>query len=363
MLTNINELVPAYSIHPGEILLDELNARKIKQTDFAKLIGYKASQLNEIIKGKRDVNAELALLINNSLGISHQFWLELQSEYDISKVKIEGKARLRLEAIAIWNMIKEYVATSYLKKIGIITGDPIEDIPTIKNLYGIDSVEQFPSLYSNSGYFRKSHTLETNTLNLFAWTKIVTQKAQEIEVKKFNHEKKDELVIKLKEVLRENKDTVLKVTSILSDYGIKLIFENRPDKCAVDAYSFWSNSKPAIGMTLRYKRLDNFAFNLFHELGHVHLHLINNPTVNYVDVDEKHLDYKNSNEELEADLFATDNLINKNAWVFFKKGNTFNDILIEQFAKQQGTHPSIILGRIGQELNIYPKTNILKNLN
>jgi len=364
MSINVKNLVPAYAIHPGEMLHDELIAREIKQSDFAKLIGYKPTQLNEVIKGKRDINADLALLIGKALDINPEFWMGLQAQHDLDKVKIEEKTKLRLESISVWNMCKNFIAVSYLKKKGIISGDPIEDIPKIKNLYQVNNVEQFPSAYASSGHFRKSAKLETNTLNLFAWTKIVAQKAQEIEVKKFNNEKKEELISKLKEVLKENKKTTFKVESILSDYGIKLIIEERPDKCAIDAYSFWSNGKPAIGMTLRHKRIDNFAFNLFHELGHVHLHLVNNPTIDFIDIGKDSADYKNSKEEKEADHFATENLINKNDWNnFIKTNHIFTDIKIKQFASQQNIHPAVVSGRIGYELCVFPKTTISKDLN
>ena len=45
---NISELTPAIAIHPGEILLDELKARKIKQKEFALQIGMQKSQLNKL---------------------------------------------------------------------------------------------------------------------------------------------------------------------------------------------------------------------------------------------------------------------------------------------------------------------------
>ncbi|NBA88940.1 hypothetical protein GVN16_24405 [Emticicia sp. CRIBPO] len=45
---NISELTPAIAIHPGEILLDELEARKIKQKEFALQSGMQKSQLNKL---------------------------------------------------------------------------------------------------------------------------------------------------------------------------------------------------------------------------------------------------------------------------------------------------------------------------
>lgn len=363
MGVNVKQLVPALAIHPGEILLDELKARNIKQNEFASLIGYEATQLNEIIKGKRDINAEFALLIGKALEIDPEYWMRLQTQHDLDKVRIEDKNQQRLEAISVWAMYKDLIPGPYLKKIGWINGDPIEDIPRIKDLYQIKTVEELPAIYAD-GRFRKSTKLDADVLNLVTWTKVVAYKAKELEVKKFNNSKKEELVEKLKKVLKQNKKTVFKVESLLNEYGIKLIIEERPDKCPVDAYSFWSNGKPAIGMTLRHSRIDNFAFNLFHELGHVYLHLVNDNTVDFIDLEKDSTNYKNNKEEKEADQFASETLVQKGDWIEFSKPHVrYTDTTIKAFAKKQNVHPAVILGKLGHEMGLYPRTKISKDLN
>lgn len=363
MAINVKNLVPALAIHPGEMLKDELDARDIRQNDFAKLIGYKATQLNEIIKGKRDINADFALLIGKALHMEPTFWMGLQNQYDLDKVRIDEKNKERIEAIGVWDMMKGYIAVKYLKRINWISNDPVEDIPKVKELYNINSIEQFPSLYA-TGHFRKSTDLEMDTLNLVAWTKVVAYKANNVEVKKFNHNKAEELITKLKDILKENKKTLFKTQSLLNEYGIKLIIEERPDKCPIDAYSFWSNGKPAIGITLRHKRIDNFAFNILHELGHVFLHLPNSTTTEYVDYEHSNDKYRNSNEEKQANTFAGKYLIDHDAWNSFKRNSLhITDTQIKQFAKQQNVHPAVVLGRLGHELKLYPKTSISKELN
>jgi HTH-type transcriptional regulator / antitoxin HigA len=103
---NISELTPFSATHPGEFLADELEARAIKQHTFAQQIGMQKSQLNEIIKGKRSINAEVAVLIEAALGISADFWLNAQNNYDIALVKIQRKVQERISAIATWNTMQ-----------------------------------------------------------------------------------------------------------------------------------------------------------------------------------------------------------------------------------------------------------------
>jgi HTH-type transcriptional regulator / antitoxin HigA len=108
---NISELTPFIATHPGEMLADELGARNIKQQEFAQQIGMQKSQLNEIIKGKRSVNAEVAVLIEAALGISADFWLKAQNNYDLALVKIQSKVQERIATITTWNTMQLALTT------------------------------------------------------------------------------------------------------------------------------------------------------------------------------------------------------------------------------------------------------------
>lgn len=85
--------------HPGELLLEELKCREISQAKFSKHIGVKPSLLNEIIKKKRGVNTEMALLLEASLGISAKIWINLQNEYNLQKIKSDESFMTRLASI------------------------------------------------------------------------------------------------------------------------------------------------------------------------------------------------------------------------------------------------------------------------
>ncbi len=115
---NISELKPLNATHPGEMLADELEARGIKQQEFAQQIGMQKSQLNEIIKGKRSINAEVAVLIEAALGISADFWLKAQNNYDLALVKIQSRVQERIATIATWNSVKLAI-TAQTKKANL----------------------------------------------------------------------------------------------------------------------------------------------------------------------------------------------------------------------------------------------------
>ena len=80
MATN-NRLISNRAIHPGEILCEELKERGIKQKDFAQAIGWQATHLNEFIKGKRNLNEDLAMRLESQLGIPFKTWMSLHNGY------------------------------------------------------------------------------------------------------------------------------------------------------------------------------------------------------------------------------------------------------------------------------------------
>jgi HTH-type transcriptional regulator / antitoxin HigA len=350
--------IPAIATHPGKILIDELDARDISQTDFALKLGVKKSLLNEIIKGKRDINAELALLLESSLHIPATFWMNAQSNYAIAKAKIEQRSQDRMDAIQQWEIYKELLPSKYLAKIGVITKDPVVDLPIVQKMYNVTSadgiVQQLNNYKVRYTYFRKSTQKSSDVLASLAWVKLVQYKANEIEVGEFTINHKEKLIADLKLVINKNKNLLETCKSLLAAYGIKLIILPKPEGTYIDGVTLWSNYKPTIGITLRYRTLDKFVFTLFHELGHVFLHLVNNNQSEFLDVDLENLKGISMVEE-EADEFAQTHLIPKQAWQNFVAGKKniyfFNDNLIAPFAKELGIEPSIIKGRLCKHYN------------
>ena len=71
-------------IHPGEILMEEfLQPMGISQYRLAKDISVPPRRINEIVHGKRSITADTALRLGRFFSMSPQFWLNLQSRYDL----------------------------------------------------------------------------------------------------------------------------------------------------------------------------------------------------------------------------------------------------------------------------------------
>lgn len=82
-----NNIKTDFAFHPGEIIMEELEYLKISQKAFADQIGVSCSLVNQILKGKRSVSVEFALLTEAALGIPSQMLLKMQNHYDMWKVE------------------------------------------------------------------------------------------------------------------------------------------------------------------------------------------------------------------------------------------------------------------------------------
>ena len=75
--------MPRPAIHPGEILTDELSELGVTPTELARQIGVPANRISQIIHGKRAITGDTALRLGHWFKTSAEFWLNLQTAYDL----------------------------------------------------------------------------------------------------------------------------------------------------------------------------------------------------------------------------------------------------------------------------------------
>lgn len=86
---NGEELITDFVLHPGEALLDEVEARKLKKSALAKALNILPGHLSELFSGKRNITATTAVKLERELGISAEYWLGLQTDYDLANARRE----------------------------------------------------------------------------------------------------------------------------------------------------------------------------------------------------------------------------------------------------------------------------------
>ncbi|WP_447505226.1 ImmA/IrrE family metallo-endopeptidase [Acinetobacter pittii] len=238
-----------------------------------------------------------------------------------------------------------------LKRRWILPGN-IDPISAFKAL--------FTDLFGNKQYELALHKKfhfngnSPNEYSLLAWQIQVLRQAKEVskhvKIPKFSKD-----LSWLNELARISLSPKgpLEAQEFLLSKGIILILEPHLPSTYLDGAAMLLPNTliPVIGLTLRHDRLDNFWFVLFHELGHVFLHLSAERTAI---VDEDIGTGTATNQiEVEADHFALNNLIPEEQWDLCMSRFYINEEMLNEDARKLNIHPSIIAGRIRKENNDY----------
>ena len=83
------------AIHPSEFLRETLDELGLSQAAFVQTIGISPMHVSHVLRGDRLVTAELALHLGRALGQTQQYWLNLQTTYDLKPAQLEWKDSLR----------------------------------------------------------------------------------------------------------------------------------------------------------------------------------------------------------------------------------------------------------------------------
>ncbi len=353
MVSDMEELRPFRPVSPGEILLDELDAREWTQSEFAEIIGKPSQKVNEIIKGKKPISAEVAILIGEALGTSAEMWLRLEADYRIQKfAKERGSDELVAKKSKLFGIapVTELIKLKWLncrKKKGKLTVSAIEEIEAkLCEFFEVSSVDDIETKRMCAS-FRKGKCAETIGPSLRAWTQKATLMARDENVEDYEAGKFEKHIDELRRLSLE-KNVLKQTKNVLSKLGVRMVVAPHLSRTRLDGAAFWlEEDAPVVGTTLRLNRIDNFFFTLFHELAHLSLHKADNGAF----LDEDIFTQKEEPEEEEANAQAQEWLLPKSVfrrWTTENAGN-FNVPSVRRFAEDIGVHPAIIAGRLQHE--------------
>ena len=360
-----NQAVPFEATHVGEIIKEELAARDMKQSELSELTGIQKPILNDVIKGKRSLTPEMALLLDKALGVPAEVLMNIQTQYELDCAKLSERVIMQTKMLEIWNVLKDQVNIRFFKKVGIVKGNIVEDVKRIFDVFAVDSLDSFFELKAKEmelSYYRKSDKLTTNPVDVFSWKYYCyyLSKKDKSPLEKFEQTDADILVKELNEVFRDNQETIKKTGSVLNRHGIRFLIVNKVGQVPVDGMSFWIGDNPTIVVTERISSIDNFAFTTFHEVGHVLNHLTKDGNAMISVLDEK-----KSREEAEADNFALNAVVPSAEWKKFLSRT--RDVApckiaphIKEEADKFNVNPQILFGRYKHDIGIYKIKNFFE---
>lgn len=363
---SFNQAVPFEATHVGEVIMDELTARSMKQSELSELTGIQKPILNDVIKGKRSLTPEMALLLEKALGISATYLMNIQTQYELDCAKQSERVVLQTKMLEIWNILKDQVSIPFFRKMNIVRGNIIEDVKRIFEIFNVDNLDNFLELKAKEmelSYYRKSDKVKTNPIDILSWKYYCyhLSKKEESKLGAFDKEADvNALTSELNSVFRVNKNTENETKIILNKYGIRFLIVNKVGQVPVDGMSFWIDESPTIIITERIASIDNFAFTTLHEVGHVFKHLTLNGRAMINLVEEK-----KSIEEYEADEFALNAILPHADWKRFMART--RDVvpykiapLIKEEADKHNINPQLLFGRYKHDIGIYKIKNFFE---
>jgi len=337
-------MIPAEVFPPGEFLGDELEARGWTQVEFAALIGKPVRLVNEVIQGKRTVTPETAVLLAAAIGTSAQFWMNLQTAYQLYELRKAGPAP---DHIAREARLRELFPVREIVKRGWIKASEAPDVLEARLLrfYGLKSVNEergFAHAARRTGGGELSPAQE-------AWLYRVKQIAEGMAVRPFSEQLLRGALEQLG-ALRSAPEEARHVPRILSECGVRCAIVEPGPGSKIDGVCFWLEGKnPAIGMSLRIDRIDNFWFVLRHEIEHVLRG--DGKFAAIVDSGLYEVAEKGSDEhadEVAANKAAADFCIPEDRLDDFlaRVGSNMAEERVVLFAQSLGVHPGLVVGQI-----------------
>ena len=334
----------AVVLPPGVFIEDELKLRKWSQLDLAEVMGRSPRLVNELITGKRSITPETATGLSEAFGNDAQFWMNLESIYQLSKIRSADEGVARRSKLFSAFPVREMTRRRWIQN----SDDPNILEKEFLNFFNIKQINDSPSIHSHQ---RKSGSYkEELSIDQKAWLFRVFRLCEKQQVPTFSVKKLDSACTELKSNL--GKSDLRDIPAILNNAGIHfLIVETLPGN-KIDGVCFWVNEgkNPVIALTLRNDRIDSFWFTLLHECGHVkykHGHQEILPDTNLVGKDAQKTSDKPPAEQ-QADRFASDFIINEEILIDFAENVApyFSKKRIREFAESHDIHPGLIVGQL-----------------
>src|SRR5438874_8013675 len=113
----MSERIPAEVFPPGEFIKEELEAREWTQADLAEILGRPPRLISEIINGKRAISPETATGLGEAFGTGAQFWMNLESAYQLTRVKAQNDAVARRASLYSKAPVKEMLKRRWIEPV------------------------------------------------------------------------------------------------------------------------------------------------------------------------------------------------------------------------------------------------------
>ena len=330
---------------PGAVLEKKLRESGMSRKELSARTGVTEKHICTVLNGNRGISTAFA----RKLGYVFEntaYWVNLQAEYDNVQMNIQEENEISAEEIAILKPLHEIIL--YFVDRGYMHNhcSDVSKVMQLRVLLNISDLTQIPKITYNAAYRAQLSTnVRVDPYVLFAWQRLCEKETENILVnKQLDLEMLKASLPKLKSLMFGNiGHGIQEMQELLGMCGIAFQVVRNFRGAPVQGFiKETSDGRMILCLTIRRQRADSFWFTLFHEIAHI---LYGDYSIRFVDFDSVEGDI-----EERANIFARDILIAPDKYYQFIRTNDCTSwASIEQFAKEIGVQPFIVLGRLQKD--------------
>ena len=225
--------------------------------------------------------------------------------------------------------------------------DEYAKILNLRHFFCVDSLWEIK--LTQQVAFRQSKEKNIDQYALAAWLRKGEIESIDIELPNFCRSKLENVIPQIRGIAYEMPDDFFaRFVNVLHGAGVGLIAVKNPKNTAVNGAARKIFGKPIIQMSIYKRRLDILLFSLFHEIGHILLHDIDNQ--GYISLQKA----EKAPDDIDADNFAAETLLKSRWFDEFAAKRDFSLSAVNKFSKQMQVHPGIVMGRLEYKKKVHP---------
>lgn len=344
---------PDWVLPPGESILDLAEERGWTQAELAQRLGYTEKHVSQLIHGKVPITVDAAQRLERVLGSSIDFWLALESNYQKHKARLEAAERHAawvpwLDELPI-KAIKELMACGTIPQQPRVMSktDKPGVVEACLRFFGVASPDEWRAHYGGMQVaFRRSHAEQSHVGAIATWLRLGEQQAEKLNSPKYDKARFEKALSTIRELTRaEPQIFEPQMRQLLAEAGVLLVLVPAIPKAHVSGVARWlSPTRPLIQLSLYGKTNDKFWFTFFHEAAHILLHANSREDKKSIFLDDPNAAHTDDPREYEANTWAGNHLIPAEHTPLLH--SLHSKVAVENFARQVGIHPGIVVGRL-----------------
>lgn len=322
---------------PVSAIRFRMEQQGLSQADLMPFLGSRA-RVSEVLSGKRALSIAMIRALHQGLGIPANVLIG-SSEKESTDPTVPPWS-----AFPIGQMVKRGWLDASKAEIRKSAEAVVE--PFIRAAFELAATAP---VYKKS--IHKRARKNSDAPSLLAWTARVLHLASACKTEGFSAGQFDESFLTKIARLSASPNGPVLAREMLAFSGIPLVFEPTLPNTYLDGCALLlKDGRPAIGMSIRYDRLDSFWFTLLHELSHIVRHLTRDRPVFIDDLDDEATE---DPVETEADFVAAEALIPRGVWRRSRAWRERTPQAVRELAAELSIHPAIVAGRIRRETGRY----------